>query len=232
MSLPYLLSLPHNAYCCLRVFRAQVRDYILPYIISPAAVYGPGRDPARKTPVGPHLLVQLTMKHGGFPVVNAGTAVWANVHIHDVTHLYVQVFRQALQDSVDTIDVQRPSDAGLPISALKRHFAVGHMMTWVGRARTITRALIFHTRCSVWGDTAGPNEATLARIEDFRRSTLIPLLLPTVHISPITDSLGTDNSIELPWHSQSGYPAHTQLHLLVHNYPQRPVSQHRQGRTL
>jgi nucleoside-diphosphate-sugar epimerase len=128
------------------VFGAQARGHILTYIISPAAVYGPGRGPVRKTSKGLHLLVQLTMKHGGSPVVNSGTAIWADVHIDDVVDLYVRMFRKALDESRGALDAHGVAHSAadqLPTSAFERYyFAVGHTMTWASWARTIAQAMI------------------------------------------------------------------------------------------
>jgi nucleoside-diphosphate-sugar epimerase len=131
----------------IRVFQAHARGHILAYVVSPAAIYGPGQGPVRKTSMGLHLLVQLTMKHGGSPVINSGTAVWADVHIADVVDLYVRIFRKAIQEaSAPATSSSRTSSsdsAALPDWAFERYyFAVGHEMTWASWARSIARVMI------------------------------------------------------------------------------------------
>jgi nucleoside-diphosphate-sugar epimerase len=99
----------------------------------------------RKTSMGLHLLVQLTMKHGGSPVINSGSAVWADVHIADVVDLYVRLFRKALKDSSSPSNSQTSSSGSedLPDSAFEQYyFAVGHSMTWTSWAKSIARVMI------------------------------------------------------------------------------------------
>jgi nucleoside-diphosphate-sugar epimerase len=99
--------------------------------------------------MGLHLLVQLTLKHSGSPVVNEGTAVWADVHIDDVVDLYIRVLDKALKDAFASATTPSGEQSGLggdsaiPDAAFENfYFAVGHSMTWASWARTIAGALI------------------------------------------------------------------------------------------
>lgn len=104
----------------------------------------------RKTSMGLHLLVQLTLKHSGSPVINSGSAVWADVHVDDVVDLYVRILDKALEESksasTSALSGERAGlggDSALPDSAYERYyFAVGNSMTWAGWAKTIAQAVI------------------------------------------------------------------------------------------
>lgn len=70
-------------------------DRIKTAIVCPPTIYGPGRGPDNKRSHQIPELCRTTLEHGYVPKVNEGKTYWGNVHVHDLSALYLKLVEEA-----------------------------------------------------------------------------------------------------------------------------------------
>ncbi len=68
---------------------AASSDTVKTAILCPPTIYGPGRGPGNQRSRQVYLLAKVTLKQGQAPQPGNGLAEWDNVHIHDLSDLFV-----------------------------------------------------------------------------------------------------------------------------------------------
>ncbi|KAJ6009198.1 hypothetical protein N7522_004214 [Penicillium canescens] len=72
-------------------------DVLRAAIISPVTVYGVGRGPCSQRSRQVYELAWTTLKRGKAPIIGAGESMGTNVHIHDLTDLFLLFVKGALE---------------------------------------------------------------------------------------------------------------------------------------
>jgi nucleoside-diphosphate-sugar epimerase len=72
-------------------------------IISPPTIYGLGRGPGNTRSIQVYNLAARTLRDGQAPVVGRGLTEWDNVHIHDLTDIYI-LFLKAIATNDKSLD--------------------------------------------------------------------------------------------------------------------------------
>lgn len=62
-------------------------------VISPPTIYGPGRGPGNQRSIQVYDLTARALRDGQAPIVGRGLTEWDNVHIHDLSDLYVLLLK-------------------------------------------------------------------------------------------------------------------------------------------
>jgi len=89
-------SQPHRE-VDLTIFEASTKGYSINYIIAPSTIYGVGTEnPAHKLSAQIPHLIRLAIQRKQAVYGGEGTNLWNNVHIHDLTELYLIVLDKAL----------------------------------------------------------------------------------------------------------------------------------------
>ncbi|GKZ70311.1 hypothetical protein AnigIFM63309_002683 [Aspergillus niger] len=70
-------------------------------IISPVTVYGQGRGPCSQRSRQIYELAKLTIQRQKVPIIGRGLSFGTDIHIHDLTNLYVILFERALSKQDD-----------------------------------------------------------------------------------------------------------------------------------
>lgn len=65
-------------------------------IVAPPVIYGPGRGPVNGRSMQVYDLAKYTLTHGYAPVVGTGKAEWHEVHVHDLSDLFLALVEAAL----------------------------------------------------------------------------------------------------------------------------------------
>jgi nucleoside-diphosphate-sugar epimerase len=68
---------------------AASTDAVKTAIIAPPTIYGKGRGPGNQRSIQVYDLVAWMLKDGQAPLVGRGLSEWDNVHVHDLSDLYV-----------------------------------------------------------------------------------------------------------------------------------------------
>ncbi|KAI0635602.1 NAD-P-binding protein [Trametes polyzona] len=101
LNIPDIESLPPTAPhrpVDLLVVAADQDGYVRSHIVLPGYIYGVAKGPLFDAGISnaytilTPLLSRIALQHGKVAVLNKGVSVWANVHIDDVTDLYLQLF--------------------------------------------------------------------------------------------------------------------------------------------
>lgn len=95
-----ILTLPDQAYHRVvdRIVLAanQTPASIRTAIVGPPMIYGPGRGPVNQRSIQVPELARFVLEKGYAPYVGTGKTEWDNVHIHDVSALFVSLVDAAL----------------------------------------------------------------------------------------------------------------------------------------
>lgn len=75
---------------------AAASDDVKIAIVSPSCIYGVGRGPGNKRSIQLPDLANFTLRNGHAFQINRGLNRWSNVHIHDLSDLFVRLVRAAL----------------------------------------------------------------------------------------------------------------------------------------
>jgi nucleoside-diphosphate-sugar epimerase len=65
-------------------------------IVGPPLIYGPGRGPGNQRSIQVYDLAKFALQRGYAPYVDTGKVEWDNVHIHDLSDLFVSFVEAAL----------------------------------------------------------------------------------------------------------------------------------------
>jgi len=95
----------------LQIFAAGEQGAIDTYIIAPSTVYGTGRGPVRKISQQVNGIVLLALQNQQVLQLGPGTGEWNNVHIDDLTDLFVLVLEDALASSDATANPAKTTSA-------------------------------------------------------------------------------------------------------------------------
>jgi len=68
-------------------------------IVCPPTIYGPGRGPANQRSRQVYDLAKATLKNGQVPQIGKGLTEWDNVHVHDLSDLFVSLVEEAVAKS-------------------------------------------------------------------------------------------------------------------------------------
>ncbi|KAH8799733.1 hypothetical protein F5884DRAFT_115827 [Xylogone sp. PMI_703] len=72
-------------------------SHIKTAIVCPPTIYGPGRGPGNQRSHQAYELSRATLTRGRGFTVNAGLAKWCEVHVHDLSDLYVRLVEEAVK---------------------------------------------------------------------------------------------------------------------------------------
>ena len=70
-------------------------------IVCPPTIYGPGRGPGNKRSRQVYNLVRITLEKGQPPQLGKGLTEWDNVHIHDLSDVYLLLVEAAIANKPD-----------------------------------------------------------------------------------------------------------------------------------
>jgi nucleoside-diphosphate-sugar epimerase len=70
-------------------------------IVCPPTIYGPGRGPGNKTSRQVYHLARITLEQGQAPQLGKGLTEWDNVHVHDLSDLFVLLVEAAVSGKED-----------------------------------------------------------------------------------------------------------------------------------
>ncbi|KAI5362229.1 Putative NAD-dependent epimerase/dehydratase, NAD(P)-binding domain-containing protein [Septoria linicola] len=73
----------------------NLHDRVKTAIVSPPTIYGPGRGPDNKRSHQVPELIRTTLEKGYTPRMNDGKTYWGNVHVHDLSALYLKLVEEA-----------------------------------------------------------------------------------------------------------------------------------------
>lgn len=73
-------------------------------IVCPPTIYGPGRGPGNKRSRQVYNLVNIALKRGKAPKLGKGLTEWDNVHVHDLSKLFVLLAEAAVKFGSDFSD--------------------------------------------------------------------------------------------------------------------------------
>ncbi|KAI7522723.1 NAD(P)-binding protein, partial [Hortaea werneckii] len=71
------------------------QDRVKTAIVSPPTIYGPGRGPGNKRSHQVPELARSTLERGAGLKVGAGKTFWGDVHVHDLSDLYLKLVEEA-----------------------------------------------------------------------------------------------------------------------------------------
>ncbi|GAB7360157.1 hypothetical protein MBLNU230_g7920t1 [Neophaeotheca triangularis] len=121
-------------------------DKVHTAIVSPCCIYGPGRGPSNQRSMQIPELSRATLERGHGIVVGEGKTRWGNVHVHDLSDLYLKLTEEAAAGGSTAEWPGKPSLWGKE----GYYLAVGAEHAWSDIARRIVKtaeALGF-----VWGE--------------------------------------------------------------------------------
>ncbi|QSZ34245.1 hypothetical protein DSL72_005835 [Monilinia vaccinii-corymbosi] len=93
-----LTSLPDTAFHrdIDKIVLAAGSDSVKTAIVCPPSIYGPGRGPGNQRSRQVYNLVKITLQKGQAPQLGKGLTEWDNVHVHDLTSLWVLLAEAAV----------------------------------------------------------------------------------------------------------------------------------------
>ncbi|CRG83399.1 hypothetical protein PISL3812_00750 [Talaromyces islandicus] len=71
-------------------------DKVKTALLCPPTIYGPGRGPVHQRSRQVYTLARTTLKNRQAPILGAGKSVWNNVHVHDLSNLFVLLAEAAI----------------------------------------------------------------------------------------------------------------------------------------
>lgn len=78
------------------IVQAANSDSVRTAVVAPPLIYGPGRGPVNDRSMQVYDLAKYTLTHGYAPVVGTGKTEWPEVHVHDLSDLFVTLVETAL----------------------------------------------------------------------------------------------------------------------------------------
>jgi len=93
-----LTSLPDSAFHrdIDKLVLGAASDKVRTAIVCPPTIYGPGRGPGSQRGRQVYNLVKVTLEQGQAPMLGDGKSEWDNVHLHDLSSLFVLLVEAAL----------------------------------------------------------------------------------------------------------------------------------------
>lgn len=79
-----------------KIVLAANSDSMKTAIVCPPTIYGPGRGPGNKRSRQVYELAMVTLKEGQAPLLGKGLTEWDNVHVHDLSNLFVLLVEAAV----------------------------------------------------------------------------------------------------------------------------------------
>ncbi|KAH8678805.1 hypothetical protein BGZ60DRAFT_371120, partial [Tricladium varicosporioides] len=76
-------------------------DAVKTVIVCPPTIYGPGRGPGNQRSRQVYNLVKVTLENGQAPMLGRGLTEWDNVHVHDLSQLFVLLVEAAVANKSD-----------------------------------------------------------------------------------------------------------------------------------
>ena len=95
-----LTSLPNEA-SHRKIDKLVLASGLREAIVCPPTIYGPGRGPGNKRSIQVYDLAKATLENVKAPVIGHGLAEWNNVHVHDLSDLYVLLVEAAVAKNND-----------------------------------------------------------------------------------------------------------------------------------
>ncbi|RAL07268.1 nucleoside-diphosphate-sugar epimerase [Aspergillus homomorphus CBS 101889] len=71
-------------------------DAVKTALVCPPTIYGRGRGPVSQRGRQTYELARVTLQLGKAPIIGAGKSIWNNVHVHDLSDLYVLLVEAAV----------------------------------------------------------------------------------------------------------------------------------------
>ncbi|RDL32409.1 NAD(P)-binding protein [Venustampulla echinocandica] len=95
-----LTSLPDHAFHrdIDKIVLAASSDATKTAIVSPPTIYGPGRGPVNQRSRQVYNLVKIALQRGQAPQLGTGLSQWDNVHLHDLSALFVLLVEAAVKN--------------------------------------------------------------------------------------------------------------------------------------
>jgi nucleoside-diphosphate-sugar epimerase len=84
-----------------KIVLASSSDVVQTAIVCPPTIYGPGRGPGNKRSRQVYNLAQITLEDGQAPVLGRGLTEWDNVHVQDLSQLFVLLVEAAVSGKQD-----------------------------------------------------------------------------------------------------------------------------------
>lgn len=82
---------------------ASASETVRVTIVNPPCIYGQGRGPGNQRSIQLPDLVKFTLENGAALQINKGQSRWANVHVEDLSNLFLSLFDDALKGSSEAI---------------------------------------------------------------------------------------------------------------------------------
>lgn len=79
-----------------KIVLESASDSVKTAIVCPPTIYGPGRGPVNKRSRQVYHLARITLKLGKAPQVGRGLTEWDNVHVHDLSDLFILLVEAAV----------------------------------------------------------------------------------------------------------------------------------------
>ncbi|CAL3962818.1 unnamed protein product [Diplocarpon coronariae] len=99
-------------------------------IVCPPTIYGPGRGPGNKRSRQVNHLAKVTLEKGQAPRLGKGLSEWNNVHIHDLSDLFILLTEAAVVNTPE-LDAHLWGPEGYFL-AENGHHVWGEVSRWVG----------------------------------------------------------------------------------------------------
>jgi len=80
------------------IVQAANSDRVKTAVVAPPLIYGPGRGPVNDRSMQVYDLAKYTLTHGYAPVVGTGKTEWHEVHVHDLSNLFLSLVEIAALD--------------------------------------------------------------------------------------------------------------------------------------
>jgi nucleoside-diphosphate-sugar epimerase len=102
-----LTSLPDTAWHrdVDKIVLAAASDAVKTAIVAPPTIYGPGRGPGNKRSQQVYQLALATLKTGQAPQLGKGLTEWDNVHVHDLSDIFLKLAEAAAANKKDDTEL-------------------------------------------------------------------------------------------------------------------------------
>ena len=77
-------------------------DSVKTAVVCPPTIYGPGRGPVNQRSRQVYDLVKATLERGQAPLIGRGLTEWDNVHVHDLSDLFVLLTEAAVANKPES----------------------------------------------------------------------------------------------------------------------------------
>ncbi|KAF7872765.1 uncharacterized protein EAF02_008836 [Botrytis sinoallii] len=100
-------------------------------IVCPPTIYGHGRGPGNQRSRQVYNLVRITLQKGQAPQLGKGLTEWDNIHVHDLSALFLRLAERALSNAQSSDDVEIWNEKGYFL-AENGHHVWGEISAQVG----------------------------------------------------------------------------------------------------